>query len=713
MQEQILQSPWQKAKHLKPQLSSEVEVFRRHFRGEQWYVLRRSGSDRLYRVNPEAWQIIGLCNGGNSLEDILSLLRRQGTDLSESDLLAVIYQLTHQGLINNGLNNTPAPVSDRHAKAWYSSLKNPLAIRLPIWDPDYFLTKYLDKVRFLFSWQVLAIWVCVVSVALLTAIAHWGEITHDVIDRVFSPKSLVLLWFIYPVTKFIHEMAHGFSIKVRGGEVHEIGITLMYGVPLPYVDASDALTFSDKRHRLLVDGIGIMAELFIASMALFIWLNISSGLASQFAYNTMIICSVSTLFFNGNPLMRYDGYYLLADWLEIPNLGTRSIQYWRYLFNRYALGLEKTFSVSPREQKWLALHMPLAMVYRATVITTIVLVAAQHYLPLGIALGVWFFVRYLITPLNRAVHYLLSPSLGEQKARGLKIVILIPTVILLLLIIPFPLQRTMPAVVWLPDQAQIRAATDGLITDVLPESGAEVSAGAPLFRLNDPYLTMKRAIAEAQYNEVSAKLTAARAKDPVEAQQLQEDLKASRAELEELQKRLQQLQVDSPSAGYFYLPPDKSERGRFVKQGDLLGYVLDRDKIILKVLVGQNDIAMISSRSNSLRVKLSNWPGQTFDGKIVRVNPSASNSLPSAILGTLYGGPISVDPGDTRGIQALEEWFQLEVEVQGLPTNGGDRGGQLLWAGSRAWVRFDLGYESIATQLYWVLSQLFMKKLML
>lgn len=714
MQRQILQSPWQKAKHLRPKLSSEVEVFRRSFRGEQWHVLRRSGSERLYRVNPEAWRIIGLCNGERRLDTILANLREQNVEIAESDLLGVISQLAQQGLIVTDVkHHIPQRVRGRQSQSWLSRLRNPIAIRFPLWDPDRFLRTHLDKVSMLFSWQVLALWGAVVLVALVVAIFHWGEISNDIVDRVLNPKNLALLWFIYPVTKLLHELAHAFAIKIRGGEVHEIGITLIYGVPMPYVDASDSLTFSHKRHRLLVDAIGIMVELFIASIALFVWLNTSAGFVSQLAYNAMIICSVSTIFFNGNPLMRYDGYYLLADFLEIPNLATRSLQYWRYLFNRYALGLDKTFEVGDRERKWLIMRVPFAFIYRTMVLTTIILVTAERYLPLGIILGVWLLVLYVFNPLSRGIHYLLSPSLGQQKTRGIKILVMIPLALLIILAIPVPLQRTMPAVVWLPDNAKVRAGTNGVIKDILFKQGDAVAGAQPLFRLSNPYLTSKRNIAQAKYNEVSARLDAARADDLVKAQQLQEDLKSSEAELSDLQQQLQQLQVDSPRSGNIYLPPGKEERGRYVRQGDLLAYVLNQKKVILRVLVGQNDIGMIRARSRSLQVKLANWPEQVYSGKIIRFIPSASNRLPNAVLGTRYGGPITVDPDDKKGLSALTEWFQLDVEVQGLTNTSKTRNDPLLWAGSRAWVRFDLGYESVATQLYWVLSQLLMKKLLL
>ena len=710
--QELLQSPWQQAKTFKPHLSSELEVFRRHFRGEQWYVLRRSGSDRLYRVNPQAWQIIGLCDGERTLASIHKALETNFAGISESELLEVICQLMQQGLISlDDPAGAALPKAGKRRERWYSRFKNPLAVRFPLWDPDRFLLRHLPKVAPLFSRMVLVIWSVVVVLAALVGVAHWESITADVVDRVFTPQNLMLLWLIYPATKLVHELAHAFAIKVQGGKVHEIGLMFIYGVALPYVDASDVLTFSHRRQRLLVDGIGIMVELLIASIALAVWLNVSEGLISQLAYNAMIICSVSTLFFNGNPLMRFDGYYLLADWLDIPNLGTRSLLYWRYLLNRYLLGLDRDFEVEAKEWKWLALYGPLSVIYRLTVIVTITLVAAQLYLPVGIAVGVWLLSNQAIVPLWRAFCYLWSTELEGQESRARRLAVAIPLALFfLLVVIPFPVARTLPAVVWMPEQAEIKAGADGWVVETRPTQGQPVVEGELLFRLEDPQLEFERDLAKAKYEEVAARLAAARAVDNIEAQQLQEELNTSKAELDNLRDELQQLVVMSPVAGEFFLPPEIPADHRFVAKGDLLGYVLDRDKVRLRVMVSQDDIGIVRGRSKTLRAKLANWPEQTFAAKLVRINPSASKQLPSAVLGSQYGGDISVDPTDPDGMKTLVDWFQLEVELQ--PGAAGlDR--HPLWAGSRAWVSIDLGYESIAVQLYWVLSQLFMEKLRL
>ncbi len=705
MEEQILQSPWQKASQLKPKISSELQVYRRQFRGEQWYVLQRSGSVRLHRINPLAWKIIGQCDGRSSLDNIYNNLQASDPQLTETLLLEVISQFTREGIIHTA--EMPAAVSPTATESWINKLKNPLAIRIPLWDPDRFLRDYLAWVAPIFSKTMLVIWLLVVTFAVFLAAMNWQALSNNVVDRVLSPDNLLLLWLIYPLTKTVHELGHAFATKIRGGEVHEIGVVFMFGVPLPYVDASAALTFPRKYQRLLVDAIGIMVELFIAAVALFVWLAVGDGLVSQLAYNAMIICGVSTLFFNGNPLMRFDGYYFLADSLEIPSLATRSMLYWRHRLNRYFRGGDEPFETADRELIWLLAYTPLALLYRLFVMVTIVFVAAQFYFPLGVVLGVWIIYQQLLKPVGKGLHTLLAPRLGEDRSRAIKsLSVVVIIAVAILFVIPFPVHRTVPAVVWLPDQAEIKAGAAGFVTEILSSDGAAVEKGQPLFRLSDPSLEMERNYQRARWSEVNVRLNAARSTDRVEAEQLEEDLKISAAELSKLEQDLAQLSVNSRIRGRFFLPPAVSSQGRYVQQGDLLGYILDRSSIHLRVMVSQEDIGMVMERNRGISIKLANWPAALYRGKIVRMMPSISTKLPSAVLGTQYGGQVGVDPTDSSGLRTLGDWFQLEADVY-----SSDR--EMLWAGSRAWVRFDLGYDPLWVQAYRASRQLFMNRLAL
>src|SRR5690606_23277407 len=215
------------------------------------------------------------------------------------------------------------------------NLKSPMSLRIPLVDPDAFLTRAMPWVRPLFGWAGLARWLARVGAALLGGGTHCQELTTTVIDRVLSTDSLLIMAVCYPLVTAIHARRHGFAARAWGREVREMGVMLLVLFPVPYVDASAASALPNKWQRALVGAAGMVSELFVAGIAALLWVVLEPGLARSFAYNVMLIAGISTVLVNGNPLLRFDGYYILADLLEIPNLGSRANRYWGDLVNRH------------------------------------------------------------------------------------------------------------------------------------------------------------------------------------------------------------------------------------------------------------------------------------------------------------------------------------------------------------------------------------------
>ncbi|WP_235936022.1 M50 family metallopeptidase [Devosia aurantiaca] len=221
-----------------------------------------------------------------------------------------------------------------------SRVRNPLALRLPLFDPDKFLTATMPFVRPLFTvWAFLG-WLALVGTGIFLAVLHWAELTDAGSEQLFSLQNIVFIAAIYPLIKALHEAGHAYATKAFGGAVHEVGIMMLILIPAPYVDATSATAFREKWKRVVVSGAGIMVEFSLAAVAMIFWVNAEPGFARAAAFNIMLIGGVSTLLFNGNPLLRFDAYYIMADLIEVPNLGARANKYFWYLVQRYFLGYE-------------------------------------------------------------------------------------------------------------------------------------------------------------------------------------------------------------------------------------------------------------------------------------------------------------------------------------------------------------------------------------
>ena len=240
-------------------------------------------------------------------------------------MINLLAQLNAADLLQTDIAPNAAEMVERFSK--HSNAKrrggfgNPLAIRLPLWDPDRFLERTLPIVRYVFSRVAATIWLLTVLSAMVLVGIHWNELSENISDRILAAEGLLLTAMVFPTLKFFHELGHAYSTKVAGGEVHELGVMLLVFAPVPYVDASASVAFRSKWRRALVGMAGMLTELFIAAMAMFAWSLAEPGLFRSLCFQTVLIAGVSTVVFNINPLLRFDGYYILSDLLEMPNLG--------------------------------------------------------------------------------------------------------------------------------------------------------------------------------------------------------------------------------------------------------------------------------------------------------------------------------------------------------------------------------------------------------
>ena len=267
-------------------------------------------------------------------------------------------------------------------------------------DPDAFLLRWKPWVAPIFSKSGALVWCAVVLAGAVTALQHGPELVAGA-RSLFEPASLLALWFTYPVVKVFHELGHGFAVKRWGGRVHEMGVLFLVFVPVPYVDASAASLFPEKGRRMVVGAAGIAVELFLAAIAMQVWVAVEPGMVRHVAYAVMLVGGVSTLFFNGNPLLRFDGYYVLADAIEIPDLGSKSNNYLGVLARRWILGEREAElpETTPREAAWLVGYAVLSFIYRMGVALSIAMYLAGRFFFVGVALAVLTLATRVVLPL--------------------------------------------------------------------------------------------------------------------------------------------------------------------------------------------------------------------------------------------------------------------------------------------------------------------------
>ncbi len=713
MAESLFSPSWYRVADLKPRLRRHAELHRHDYRGKVWYVLQDHAGGRSHRFSPAAYRFIGLMDGQRTVDELWDTLNEQDGDAAptQDEVIRLLGQLHAADVLICDVTPDSRELLRRHRRferlKWKQRIWTPLAVRFPLWDPDRFLTRTLPYVRFVFTRYGAWIWLLTVGTATVLAAANWSELTENIVDRALAPQNLVLLWLVYPFVKAIHELCHGYATKVSGGEVHEIGIMLLVLVPVPYVDASSAWGFRDKHRRMLVGGIGIMAELFMGAIALFVWLSVEPGAVHTVAYNVMLISGVSTLLFNGNPLLRFDGYYVLVDTLEIPNLGNRSNKHLGYLVQKYLFGSKDAESPAdtPGERRWFVFYGIAAFLYRIFILTVIVMYIGSRFFAIGVLLATWAIITQVIIPVGKSMKFLFSsPKIRKNRGRALSAsAAVVVGLLIFLFAIPLPLWTRTQGVVWPPEQSQLRAGADGFIDEVLVPDGQRVEPGDALIASTDPFIEARVELLESHQRELELQLRLAQTIDQVQVAILREELAAVAGDLERAREQAESLTMRSSRAGVFIVPKRQDLPGRFVRKGQIVAYVVDpSDHLTVRAAVSQDNIGLLRERIRRVHVLQTEWGGREFEAELKRAVPGGTEQLPTAALGTAGGGAFPVDPRDPEGRATLERVFEFELVLpEEAPAD---------FLGNRVHVRFDHGYEPIGFQLYRSLRQLLLRQ---
>ena len=705
--EPLLSSAWYRVADLRARLDTRVACARQLVRGQVWQVLTEPNSGRQVRLNAPAWAFAGRCDGAAGVDQIWRQLQDSMGDgaPTQEDILQLLARLQRAGVLQFDSAPNLASMFDqrsgekrRQRRAWI----NPLAMQLRLFDPTRLLVRIAPRLNFLFGGPALILWVAAVALAAFACALEWPAL-RAAVPALDMPSSVLLLWLCYPPIKALHELAHALAVRRFGGAVQNSGITLFLFTPAPYVDASAASSFDRRHQRIIVSAAGIMLELALAALAAAVWLAVQPGLVRDIAFTTLFICTVSTLLFNGNPLLRFDAYYVLCDALDLPNLAQRSNAWWAATTRRLLLGeagmADNLFARG--ERKWLICYAPLSFAYRVALLATLVLWLGAKSALAGAAVAVVLALWLLWHPLAAYARITGGALPAPLRRRALAVgscALLCGGLVLFAL--PLPSTTLAQGVVWPPDEAQVRAATAGFIESLEANDAAPVEPGQLLVSLSEPALEAEVARKHSQLAGLKAQQYLALLRDPLAATNLALDITRTEAELERGNEQLAQLQVRGGSHGRLVLPRAADLPGSFAAKGAMLGYILAPGPANIRAVLSEDDAWQVHARARQVEVRLVEAVAEALPAALLRQPPAATRVLPSAALGLRAGGRFATDPADRDGLRTIEPVFLLDLDVAApLPPR----------IGGRVWLRFDLGYEPLGTRWLRALRQLMLR----
>jgi putative peptide zinc metalloprotease protein len=690
-----------------------VRIRRQNYRGERWFVLENPLSNEFFRLTPAAYAFVIRLDPKRTVHEVWQECLEKLPDEApgQDEALQLLAQLYFANLLQYDAASNSAELFDRYRKRrqreWRARLLNIMFMRFPLLDPDRFLVRTLPVFGKFISPFGAMLWLAVVGTALKVAADNWDALKQQT-QGVLAPGNLPLLYLGMIIIKTFHEFGHAYFTRKFGGEVHVIGVLLMIFTPVPYVDASSSWAFRSRAQRLLVGGAGMIVEIFFAGLTLFVWANTGQGTVHSLTYNMMFVASVSTVLFNANPLLRFDGYYLLSDWLEIPNLTQRANQHLRHLCERGLFGLKNSDSPAHTrsEAVWLTVFGITSGIYRVIVFGGILLVVADHFFLIGILMAAVCFISWITVPVGKFIHYLAaSPKLDRQRPRAVAVsLVLLALLAGLLQFAPFPSHFLAPGVIQSVQWTQLINETPGYCVELLVAPGSSVRAGTPLVRLQSTELELELRLARASQEEIETRLRSARAQATPSLKPLLGALDAATNRVAKLLADEAALMIRARHDGLWVAPGLKDFLGRWIPRGTPLGLLVNPSAFQFVATVKQEDAERLFGRdSKAAEVRLRGQAGEVLTAIRWRVVPGGQHQLPSAALGWHGGGERPVAPDDRSGVRSAEPFFEVRAD---LPASAQPQ----LLHGRSGRIRFEQQWEPLLPRWIRSLRQLLQKR---
>jgi putative peptide zinc metalloprotease protein len=666
-------------------LRSDLSFHLQEFKGRPCYLIEDEFNSRFFRVGLAEYYLISLLDGSTTVSQAVSRTSRIGDQaISEQDAISICKWLIDSGLATTDASRTSGRLmeavgkSDRRKKM---ATMNPVSPKFTLFNPDQWLSSLNPVVGWVFSFPMFLAWCAIVITAIYQVASHWDGIAGSQ-SMVLSRDNWIWLGLSWLALKLIHETAHGLACKRFGGDVRQCGLVLIVMIPLPFVDVTSSWRFPSKWMRIFVAAAGMYAEIFLASVAAIIWSYSGDEVVRQHAFNVMLAGSITTLLFNANPLMRFDGYYMLSDWLEMPNLGTHGQQWMNWVGRKYYLGLEEKKPQWPEGRGWIvATYAVLALMWRVIICVGLTLAAEALWFGAGIILALVAVILWVVWPALKLLKVVFIGEPTRQQPGRIRFCLLTAALFMLFWTVgtqvPWYARIKAPAIVDYKESFEVRTSVGGFLAKIHFTPGETVQRGQLLARLENVEVDadVEKLLIELKSNELRMRLF--RDRELIAAYDVEsKNREALIQRLAERRKQQQNLEIRSLADGIVEANELNSQLGAYFGPGQKLCTVESDARKEIHALVAQHDFELFEQFLGQ-PIDVHVWgtgPGY-FQANLQDLNPRARVDVPHPALAATAGGPLPVkyrrpstdesEPSEQL-VELVDPHFLARVELSAL-----------------------------------------------
>ena len=704
----------------------DLEAKKHRYHGRVYWVVKEPVGLHYYRFHEEEYAILNMLDGATSLQTIKDRFQAEFAPqrITLQDLQQFVGMLHRSGLVISQANGQGRQLrrrgDEKKKKERLGKLANIFALRFRGIDPEKLLNLLNPLTWWLFTVPALILIGLFGASALMLVLVNFQEFRSKLptFEQFFAADNWLWLGATMAIVKVLHEFGHGLSCKRYGGECHEMGFMFLVFTPCLYCNVSDSWMLPNKWHRVFIGAAGMYVELILASIATYLWWFSEPGMLNFLCLSVMFICSVSTVVFNGNPLLRFDGYYILMDILEIPNLRQKATEVLKRWFQQYCLGLELPENpfLPQKKQLWFALYTVASVIYRWVVVFSIMMFLMKVLEPYGLqALGrlVAFsgLAGMIIQPLWQTIKFFRTPGKASKMKQKnvLTSLSIAAAVIAAIALVPLPFHVDCAVEIQPHDAQQVFAMVPGRLVSLHKQPGDAVAKDEPIAQLDNLDLQFQLVEAQGEYEMAVSRLRILEDQkfiDPAAKAQLDTQLEivsSKAAQLNNVRERVAMLTVTAKEAGVIIPPPakpvakqveaeqqlptwsgspfDSKNRTAFFSESDLLCLVGNPARMEAVLIVDQHDIDLVHE-GDEADIKIDSARLETFSGKIEKISEMEMAVAPEN-LGVQSGGRLDTEMDESGRLRPISTSYQARVPLENVdvPLRSGYRGQAKVYVG--------------------------------